>query len=132
MASETKELARLTRTATGWTVSGSRCCKLTKPVRCRWTCSREQDRISAQLDAINNRIAATMTREPLRPAQRGRLLSGCWRMSRTFTGAVMTRTAGCATRRSSPPSRSWDREPQVAHQHPFDALCDPGVQGNTR
>lgn len=105
MASETKELARLT------TDRDRLDDERVKLLQAHYAgavpldlLKKEQDRIGAELDAINNRIAAHHDEYAAARANLDDSL-GLLATSPTSTAAATTPTAGCATRRSSPLSR---------------------------
>lgn len=91
---------------------------------------KEQDRISAQLDAINNRIAAHHDEYAAARANVDDSLGLLADVADIYRRCDDANRRLCNQAFFTAISIDEDGEPQVAHQHPFDALCDPGVQGN--
>lgn len=131
MASETKELARLTKDRDR--LDGER----TKLLQAHYAgavpldlLKKEQDRISAELEVIQNRLTAHHDEYAAARANLDDSLGLLAHVADIYRRCDDANRRLCNQAFFTAISIDEDGEPQVAYQHPYDALCDPQVQGN--
>lgn len=131
MASETKELARLTQDRDR--LEDER----VKLLQAHYAgavpldlLKKEQDRIGAELEVIGNRLAAHHDEYAAARANLDDSLGLLAHVADIYRRCDDANRRLCNQAFFTAISIDEDGEPQVACQRPFDALCDPPVQGN--